>query len=220
MGWRAILSDSVVSNYVIFGLGLLVGLAVHVWRVVFKRASIIEVVKQREIDLITMSDEAREKLKIKYEDKTVESFYLTSFEVRNRSGHTIENIYIKILFEPPNVSPEIYEVGIEDPIGDARNPAADVKVEGLFGLGNFQFSLKIPFLNDRRVEKDLVVMNVYSPKPLVVEKVEGGGRGWMSRYKDNVAYNERLDRFVKDAKGPFDLAVNLTLAGILRRWRR
>lgn len=218
MDWTMIVTNEALSNYFVFGAGLLVGVLVHLVRTLVPRPAIVQFEKQREISLIKLSHDAQERLKVTYQDEPIDDFQLTVFELRNKSRRTIEDIKLKLYLDEEGGPQKLYEISIEDPMEDLRVPeptVACVTEES----GEHFLAIRVPYLNNARDHKDILTVKIYSPKPVRVLKLVGGGNGWMTKFFDRVAFNSKLDGIVRESNSTMEFVLNTGIATVLRRWR-
>ncbi len=208
MNWQEFLTNEAISNYFVFLAGLVVGLILHFGRRLFRRRSVVEIVKQEEEDLLKIGDDARRHLDIKHQGRPVENFVRTKFHVLNKTSSPIDHIDLNLFLVEPTRSPAVYELHVQDPLGEIRSKASSVEIMGDIGSADLRLRIALPFLNDNRFEKDRLVINVYSPEPIRVDRLEGGGKGWMTKYFDKVSYNEGLRSVMTRSGSPYALIVN------------
>ncbi len=218
MDWKTLLTNEAVSNYLVFGAGLLVGLLVHVIRKYVRKPSIIRLEKQKEISLIELNSDAKERLKVTYQDEPIKEFHLTLFELRNKSEKLIENIRLKLYLDEDNGPQKLYEMVIDDPLEDIRQPAPTISCV-VEKTGVHYLSIEVPYLNDSRNHNDSILIRIYSPAPIRTSHLIGGGRGWTARFFDRVAFNQKLDRMVSESKSTGELVLNAGVASLIKRWR-
>jgi len=74
--WKELLTNEAISNYLVFGAGLLVGLLLHFGRKFVRKPAVVRLEKQKEDSLIKLSSDAKERLKVTYKDEPVNEFHL------------------------------------------------------------------------------------------------------------------------------------------------
>lgn len=209
MDWKTLLTNEAISNYLVFGAGLLVGLLVHVIRKYVRKPSIIRLEKQKEVSLIELTSDAKERLKITYQEEIVKEFHLTLFELSNKSDRVIEDIQLKLYLDENQGKQQLYEMVIDDPLEDTRQPSPKISCV-VEESGTHYLSIEVPFLNDARNHRDALVIRIYSPKPIHISRLVGGGKGWITQFFDRVAFNHRLERIVRESNSFGKLTVDIT----------
>lgn len=194
------------------------GLVVHFSRNILRKPSIVTVEKQKEVSLIELSRDAKDRLKVTYQNEPVSDFHLTLLEVRNKSDLPIENILLKIYLSQDRGKQKLYEMVIDDPLEDLRQPPAGIGCV-VEDSGAHHLLLSLPWLNDARRDKDGLSIRIFSPEPITVERVVGGGKGWTVRFFDRVAYNKKLESIVRNSTSASDLILNSLNAGLMKKWR-
>lgn len=218
MDWKTLLTNEAVSNYLVFGAGLLVGLLLFLARQLNRKPSIIRLEKQQEVSLIEVGRDARDRLKVTYRNEPVQHFHVTIFKLSNKSGTLIEDISLKLYLDEEHGKQKLYEMVIDDPLEDTRKPAPTVECV-IEESGQHFLLLKIPYLNDARHNRDSLTIRIFSPEPIIVSRLVGGGKGWMSQFYDRVAFNRRLEQVVGDSNSVSSLVANV-LRLSLGRWFR
>ena len=138
--------------------------------------------------------------------------------MRNKSDSTIENVRLKLYLDEEHGKQTLYEMIIDDPLEDVRQPQASIECV-TENSGEHYISIKIPYLNDSKNHKDNLSIRIYSPQPITVSRLVGGGKGWMSAFFDRVAFNQKLDRIIRDSNSSIELIISTGLASIIKRWR-
>lgn len=208
MDLNSFLTNEAVSNYIVFVAGILIGFLVFVFKELSRTPSIVELEKSKEMVLMEISDDAKSRLSITYEGEIVDSFHQTVFLLRNKTGKTIEDIKLKLYIDNSVRPQKIYEIIIDDPLENLRTPKPEVNC--LVENDNRHYLLIIvPYLNDFRNENDVLTVKVYSPEPINVDKLIGGGKGWMSKFLDRVEFNNRIEGIAKESKSSTEFARKL-----------
>ena len=189
MNWQQLLTNEAVSNYIVFGAGLVVGLLIWATRtwMLPKPKSKVRVEKVDEASLIDVAPEARSRVVITYNGRPIDTFHQATFFISNRGDEVIDDIELGIRIDE---AAEILDKVLEDPMGERREANASISNT------NSNLQITIPFLNPDRPYKDRVVLKVYSPYALSVANLTGGGRGWTVEYADRVAYNKTMANLV------------------------
>ncbi|MCP4112470.1 MAG: hypothetical protein GY749_44245 [Desulfobacteraceae bacterium] len=198
MDWKAFLTDKAISNYIVFIAGLIVGLLVHLFKNIFKKPDLVELEKQKETSLISLSDEARDRLIVTYEDQPVHEFHQTLLEIRNKADKAIEDVELKLYLDTKNAPQKLYEIKLEDPLEELRISKSEVKCV-VQETGEHFIRISFPFINSYKRNKDQILLKIYSPKPIKIIRLVGGGKGWNSKFFDRVEYNEKLDRILRNS---------------------
>ena len=218
MDWKNLITNEAISNYFVFGAGLLVGLLIHLFRKFVAKPSIIYVEKQREVTLLKVGHDAKDKLEITYQGEPIKDFHLTLFEIRNKSNALIEDIHLKLYLNDEEGKQKLYEMIIDDPLEDIRQPSPTIQciVED---SGKHHLAINIPYLNDFKNNKDSLAIRIFSPQPILVSQLVGGGKGWMCKFFDRVSFNQKLERIVRESSSTFDLLANTAITSIMKRWK-
>jgi hypothetical protein len=215
MNWRYWLSNEAVSNYIVFALGLLTAAVAFLAKKLWAKPDIVEVEREASVSLLNLEERARQRLKITYEGREVDSFHETTFRIRNRASRVLEDIELRLVFDP-KVRQDLYDVTIEDPLGSSRTSSTSVKCT-VEDDGSHYLHIKVPFLNPYQKYKDEIAIRLYAPLQVVALAVVGGGRGWAGKFFDRVAYNEKLTRLIRDSSSISELVARVALSGFLRR---
>lgn len=217
MTWREVFLNDAISNYVIFLLGLLVGVLPSVVGRFRKNATRIEVVKRAETSLLSLGTEAATRLKITFRGLEIDSFYVTEFRIRNRSRRVVEDVELRFRVVRGSPESEIYELHVHDHLDGMRKPMVVAREEH-DASGAWVF-VNIPYLNSHHDESDEILLRVFASEPINVQQVVGGGKGWHAIFFDQVASDKTLER---DLKKPSTLLDKLLVLAVyvFRRARR
>lgn len=188
------LTNDVISNYIIFVVGLIVGLIVEVIRVRLqkRKPSIIEVQREKETSLISISPEARKRLQIIYsqkESKVINELQQVTLRVENRGEQPIQNVDIGALLANAD-SESLLEVIVEDPLWVNRETESGLRYTP---DGDLVVWMTVSFINPYKDYNDSLKIQIYSSKAIIIKTVVGGGLGWSAKYFDKVNYNEKLE---------------------------
>jgi hypothetical protein len=187
------LTNDAISNYIVFVAGLIVGLIAEIIRVrVQKRKpSIIEVQREKDSSLISISPEARKRLQITYsqkESKVIDELQQITLNVENKGEQPIQNVELGIVLENADYD-NLLEVIVEDALWDSRNSSSDLAYTP---DGDLEIRICTSFINPHKEYSDSLKVQIYSSKAVIIKNVVGGGPGWSARYFDKVGYNDKL----------------------------
>ena len=122
MDW---LMNETYSNYLIFLLGLIIGLITEVVRARLQKQkpSIIQVEKERDTSLISISPDVRSQLEVTYsgkESKKINELHQITLVITNTGDNPIQNIEFRILLSDTDTD-DLLDVDIEDPLWHNRD---------------------------------------------------------------------------------------------------
>jgi len=221
MDW---LMNETYSNYLIFLLGLIIGLITEVVRARLQKQkpSIIQVEKERDTSLISISPDVRSQLAITYlgkialsgrASKKINELRQVTFSITNIGDNSIQNIEFGINLSDTNTE-DLLDVVIDDPLYDNR----DIKHEFRYTPeGDIGLRIIIPFLNPYKPHSDTIKAQIYSSKAINTKGVLGGGLGWSVRYFDRVAYNAKLEKIMAKSSSPLESIFLRTVARLIAR---
>ena len=215
MDW---LMNETISNYVIFILGLIVGVVTEIIRARLQKQkpSIIQVEKERDTSLIAISPEARERLKITYsrkESKNINELRQITLGIINTGENPIQNIEFGIVLKDIE-SDDLLEVVIDDALWNNR----EVNNESRYTYdGDLSIWVIMPFLNPYKPYADTIKVQIYSSKAVNIKNVSGGGLGWSVRYFDRFAYNSRLEKTLAKASSPLEAILIRAIIKLIAR---
>ena len=183
MDWFSLITTEAISNYIVFGFGIIFGIIgwLIVRWITRERPTRIKLFKVNENSLIKINPEVKEDVSIRFRGQEVVSAFLTKFRLQNSGSGVIDDLKIVVNFEEA----EIFDVIIDDTIPQRLNSMKK-------NVTDSALQLTLPFLNPHKLYKDIVWIRVFSSNPIVVKKVKGGGRGWMVEYFDIVEIQSEL----------------------------
>lgn len=177
MDWSKFLTPETVATYMVFIAGLIVGLIGFLasrW-LARQHPRKITLMKISESSLLEIDPEVRDEIAVMYKNKPTKSLYLTTFILQNAGQEIVDNIEITISFRET----EIIEMVLDGPLPKRASWASKPESND---RARFHFS----FLNPIKLYNDKVKIKVFSLKPIQVENVSGGGRGWKVEFFDRV----------------------------------
>jgi len=171
------LFNEAISNYVTFGLGILV--TAIIWLIQRwlskKRPRRILVMRTSETSLVSVDSTVNtEDLQITFRGKLATSVYFTKFRIVNDSEEIIDSPKIEIVFEQG----QILEARVVDTLIDRNSTNILMLPESQ------KVSIELKYLNPNRLYKDGPQVQIFSSDRLVVKEVIGGGREWRANYVD------------------------------------
>ena len=197
MNW---LTNEAISNYIVFVLGVAAGILAEIIRSYLRkrRVSIVRVEREKSSSLLSLSPEARKRIKITYargkETTQIDELWQTTFRIFNRGDKPISTIEVGIILEG-DVYSYLLETIVEDHLlYNERKSRVDLRYTK---DGQLMLWVQTDFLNPAGMHNDEIKLEVYSSEPLQIRQVLGGGMGWSVRYFDRVAFDEETKRFVQ-----------------------
>jgi len=199
------LTNDAVSNYIVFIMGLIAGLVAEIIRTRLqkRKPSIIEVRKEKETSLISVSPEARKRLQITYshkEARLINELQQVTLRVENIGEQPVQNVEIGVVLEDAD-SDNLLEIIVEDPLWNSRESKTDLRYTPDGDLGIW---ICASFVNPYKEYQDTLEIQIYSSKAINIKHAVGGGLGWSVSYFDKVAY--RADVEAEFAKLPKSLS--------------
>lgn len=203
MDWKTFFTTEAISNYIIFGAGLISGLcvwAIKTW-ILPRPMSKVFIEKVQASSLIDIATEVRNDVVVTYKGSNIGTFHQTILLLSNRGDDIIDNIDIIIKFDK---DANILDKALEDNISSKRK--SDIEILPDKGA----IHVKFDFINPYRPYKDEIALKVYAPKPLGQAVISGGGRGWTVRYADRVAYNDMVTDVLATSNSSAEALLSLT----------
>lgn len=225
MNWSELLKNEAISNYIVFALGILVG--VFGWAITQylsrKKPQVIEVVKIDEISVLEVNSNVKQDIKIEYKGNSVQSLYRTAYHIFNRGEQTIDSIKLEIEIEDQSQNNLLYSVIIDD--SGKPFPGATTSNVQVVTTGKKEIVVNLDFLNPYSGHKEKVILDVYSSSPFQTLTATGRGRGWSVKYVDQIKYSESIDIIISSLivempLGKFIGATRLLETIISLVWRR
>jgi hypothetical protein len=192
-----LLLNEAFSNYVVFALGIIVGIIG--WLAVNflsrKKPQIIEVIKKEQVSLLKIDSQVEKDIKLEYKGKTIDSLHRTSLGVFNKGGETVNDFTLTIHTNTEDLQNEILEKLIVDPSGN------EIKGASILVSGK-TIEVNIKFLNPFKLYRDQLTLYIFSSNPIKIKDAKGRGPGWGAAYFDQVEYERELeDSFAKAVSG-------------------
>lgn len=195
------LTNEAISNYIVFIMGLIVGLLAKIITAYLqkRKPSIIEVQKEKETSLISVSPEARKRLQISYSEpysqkkpRLIDELQQITLRVVNKGEQPIQNIEIGIVLE--NTDPDDFlDKIVEDPLWDNRDSKCELHYTP---DGDLEIWICTSFINPYREHNDVIRVQIYSSKEINIKTVVGGGLGWSAKYFDKIAYDAKVTQTI------------------------
>jgi hypothetical protein len=191
MNWPEFFKNEAISNYIVFILGILVGIlgwliAQYISR---KKPQVIGVVKIEEESVLKIDSNVQQDIVIEYKGSPVRSLYRTKYRILNRGESVIDNAQFEIQIALKNGG-EILYYAIVDESGKSLSGATASNTQGTARKKEIQVSLD--FLNSYSGYKERVVLDVYSSQLFQTISASGRGRGWTVKYFDQVQYDDEI----------------------------
>jgi hypothetical protein len=190
MDW---ITNDAISNYVVFFLGLIAGLILEVVRsrLQKQKPSIVEVQREKETSLISISPEARQRLQITYSQKksmSIDELRQITLGLINKGDQPVQNIEVGVIFENAS-SDNLLEIIIDDPNWNSRDSKSELRYtpEGYLGVW-----ISTSFMNPYKEYSDTLKVQIYSSEEVTINNIVGSGLGWSAKYFDKVSYNAQL----------------------------
>lgn len=207
------------SNYVLFILGIIVGIIG--WLIVRfltrRRPQIIEVVKKEQVSLLKIDSQVEKDIKLEYKGNLVNSLYRTSLDLFNQGEETIKDFTLSIQTDTQDLQNKVLEKLIVD---SSDNEIQDVNIS----LSGKNIELTIKFLNPFKQYRDQLKLYIFSSSPIKIKDAKGRGPGWGVLYFDQVEYEKELeDSFSKAISGGwynFAYGLGESLVVVIKRFIR
>ncbi len=209
---KSLFLNEAFSNYVVFGLGILVGILG--WLIVNflsrQRSQIIEVIRKEQVSLLRIDSQVEKDIKLEYKGKPINSLHRTSLDLFNRGQETVEDFTLTIQTDTQDLQNEVLEKLVID---SSENEVQDATVS----LSGKNIEITIKFLNPYNQYRDRLTLYIFSSNPIKVKDAKGRGPGWGASYFDQIEYEKDLeDGFAKAFSGgwynfAYGLAQSLTV---------
>jgi hypothetical protein len=195
------LTNEAISNYIVFGAGIIVAVIGFIVReqMTKKRPSIVIVQKEREASLLDIAPSARGFLQVTYDNQPVSEFYQTTFNIVNSGEQPLQNMEVSLSFE--NSSDTISFVLDRPTASSGKQTDVDVKQHAV--------TLNLPYLNPFKEYGDYERLELYSTKPILGIDVSGSGIGWSVKYEDKVKYRAEIETLIASTNSLGELLLNL-----------
>ena len=192
MNWSELLKNEAISNYLVFGLGIIVG--VIGWMITQylsrKKPQVIEVVKVDEISVLEVNSNVKQDIKIEYKGNPVQSLYRTAYHIFNRGEQIIDSIKLEIDIEDQTQDNLLYSVIIDDSGNPFPGATSNFQVAT---TGKKEIIVNLDFLNSYSAHKEKIILDVYSSSPFQTLTATGRGRGWSVKYVDQIKYSQSIE---------------------------
>ncbi len=194
------------SNYVVFVLGVLVGIIG--WLIVNflsrKRPQIIEVIRKEQVSLLKIDSQVEKDIKLEYKGTSINSLHRTSLNLFNRGQEIIKDFTVTIHTDTQDLQNQILEKLVVD---SSENEVQDAEVL----LSGKNIAITIKFLNPFKQYRDQLTLYIFSSTPIKVKDAKGRSPGWGASYFDQIKYEKDLeDSFAKAfSGGRYDFAYGL-----------
>lgn len=185
------------SNYVVFGLGILVGILgwLFVNFLSRQRPQIIEVIRKEQVSLLKIDSQVEKDIKLEYKGKSISSLHRTSLDLFNRGQEMVKDFTLIIDTDTQDLQNAILEKLVVD---SSENEVQDATV--LLSGKNIEVTIK--FLNPFKQYRDRLTLYIFSSNPIKVKDAKGRGPGWGASYFDQIKYEKDLeDGFAKAFSG-------------------
>jgi|GEM_PF-1922928 len=188
-------SPEALSNFVIFGLGILVtslGFLINRW-LSRKQPRKLKLLKLEELSALSIVPKVKDDLTIAYKGVDIQSLYLTIFTLHNSGVELIKDIKFSISFLDSN---PILHFSFDSSIPERL---IEVKSVNTMTEPNKGFEVSLLYINSLKLYKDKVRLNLFSTSPVIIKEVIGGGPEWTIEYidyaKESSEFLDRLGRF-------------------------
>ncbi|MBW4465976.1 MAG: hypothetical protein KME07_11130 [Pegethrix bostrychoides GSE-TBD4-15B] len=218
-GLNNLFLNEAFSNYVLFILGIIVGIIG--WLIVRfltrRRPQIIEVVKKEQVSLLNIDSQVEKDIKLEYKGNLVNSLYRTSLDLFNQGEETIKDFTLTIKTDTQDLQNKVLEKLIVD---SSDNEIQDANVS----LSGKNIEMTIKFLNPFKQYRDQLKLYIFSSSPIKIRDAKGRGPGWGVLYFDQVEYEKELeDSFAKAISGGwynFAYGLGESLVVVIKRFIR
>lgn len=194
MNWSELLKNEAISNYIVFSLGIFVGIASWIITQYLsrKKPQVIDVIKIEEASVIEIDSNIKQDIKIEYKGNLVQSLYCTEYRILNRGELAIDNVQFELHIDTQKSSDILYSVILDD-FGKPLSGATASNSQGAATSGKQEILVSLDFLNPYSGYKEKVVLDVYSSSPFQTLTARGRGRGWTVKYFDQIKYSEDIN---------------------------
>jgi hypothetical protein len=191
MNWPEFFKNEAISNYIVFILGIFVGIlgwlvAQYISR---KKPQIVDIVRIEEESVLEIDSNIKQDIVIEYKGSPVNSLYRTEYRILNRGESVIDSVQVGIQVDTQQISDILYCIVLDD-LGKVLSGATASNTPGPAGKQEIQVNLD--FLNPYSGYKERVVLDVYSSQPFQTLSASGRGRGWTVKYLDQIQYNDDI----------------------------
>ncbi len=195
MNWPEFFKNEAISNYIVFVLGIFVGIlgwliAQYISR---KKPQVVDVIRIEEESVLEIDSNIKQDIVIEYKGSPVKSLYRTEYRILNRGESVIDNVQIGIQVDTQQVNDILYYIVLDD-LGKVLSGATASNTSGASGKQEIQVNLD--FLNPYSGYKERVALSVYSSQPFQTLPASGRGRGWTVKYLDQIQYNDDISSTV------------------------
>lgn len=195
MNWSEFLKNEAISNYIVFALGILVGIAA--WAITQyisrKKPQVIDVVRIEEASVLEIDSNIKQDIKIEYKGSQVQSLYRTKYRILNRGELTIDNVQFELHIDTrKSTSSILYSVILDDSSKPLLGATAS-NSQGATTTGKQEILISLDFLNPYSGYREKVMLDIYSSSPFETQTARGRGRGWIVKYFDQAQYSEDID---------------------------
>ena len=194
MNWSELLKNEAISNYIVFALGIFVGIAG--WAITQylsrRKPQVIDVVRVEETSVLEIDSNIKNDIKIEYKGSLVQSLYRTEYRILNRGESAIDNVQFELQIDTQTSSNILYSVILDDsgkPLSGATASTSQV----VSTLKEQKILVSLDFLNPYPGYKEKVLLNIYSSSPFQTLTARGRGRDWTVKYFDQIQYSEDID---------------------------
>lgn len=185
-----------IATYLVFFLGVFVAIIGFFIQRAINRAKPmrIRLTKVSEASLVKINDEFKKDISISYKQESINSIYLTSFQVSNDSEKAIDDVEIIVNFQRTKV----LELKKDDPI--LKRGSEITWRDNIWSEDNSSsFTLKFPYLNQEKIYQDKVGFRVITQDPIRVNNIIGGGREWKVEFIDRVKLSEEISNSISSS---------------------
>lgn len=185
-----------IATYLVFFLGVLVAIIGFFIQRAINRAKPMKVklIKVSEASLVKINDEFKKDISISYKQESINSIYLTTFQISNDSEKAIEDVEILVNFQRTKV----LELKKDDPL--LKRGSEITWQDNIWSEDNSSsFTLKIPYLNQEKIYQDRVGFRVITQDTIRVNNIIGGGREWKVEFIDRVKLSEEISNSISSS---------------------
>jgi hypothetical protein len=194
MNWFELLKNEAISNYIVFALGIFVGITG--WTITQflsrRKPQVIDIVKIEETSVLEIDSDIKKDIKIEYKGNPVESLYRTEYRILNRGESVIDDVRFELHIDTQESSNFFYSVILDDS-GKLLLGETAFNTQGTTTSENSEISVRLNFLNPYFGYKEVALLDIYSSRPFQTKTARGRGRGWTVKYFDQIQYSKDIN---------------------------
>ena len=211
-----LLKEEAISNYLVFGGGLLVGLLVAAARHYFRKRPRIEAARVSSEKLFDCASTVKDRLTFSYKGMETDELHGSDYTFRNLGSETLEDISITLDLEYQDGDVDFLDFDTGEDADPSRKMAVGFEAKKYPDSDRVDVTVHIPYLNCYKDHSDIVRVRMYSNTPVTTHRISGTGRGWSVKYVDKFGLWKNLEKEILENRGFFRLSVSMVKAFAVR----